>query len=42
MTTLTTTTALYAQPAAAMRGDPIMPGNLGDCQARSVYAGRRP
>jgi hypothetical protein len=42
MTTLTTTTAPYAELAAAIRGDLIMPGNPGHDQARAVHAGRRP
>lgn len=42
MTPLTTTTAPYAEPPAAMRGDLIMPGNPGNDQAGAVYAGRRP
>ena len=37
MTTSTTTTAPYAELAAAMRGDLIMPGDPGYDQARAVY-----
>jgi len=42
MTRLTTTTAPYAELAAAMRDGLIMPGNPGYDQARAVYVGRRP
>ena len=42
MTTFTTTRAPYAELAAAMRGDLIMPGNPGYDQARAMYVGRRP
>jgi FAD/FMN-containing dehydrogenase len=37
MTTSTTTTAPYAELAAAMRGDLIVPGDPGYDQARAVY-----
>ena len=37
MTTSATTTAPYAELAAAMRGDLIMPGDPGFDQARAVY-----
>src|SRR5450755_4329926 len=37
MATSATTTAPYAELAAAMRGDLIMPGNPGYDQARAVY-----
>ena len=37
MTTLTTTTAPYAELAAAMRGDLILPGDPDYDQARVVY-----
>ena len=37
MTTSTTTTAPYAELAAALRGDLIMPGDPGYDQARAVY-----
>jgi hypothetical protein len=37
MTTLTTATAPYAELAAALRGDLIVPGDPGYDQARAVY-----
>jgi hypothetical protein len=37
MTTSTTSTAPYAELAAAIRGDLIMPGDPGYDQARAVY-----
>ena len=37
MTTSTTTTAAYAELAAALRGDVIMPGDASYEQARAVY-----